>query len=89
MTFNPDLSKQAQEVIFSKMTIKVSCPSITFNTVPVPHTTCQNHLSLYLDVKSMIMINAKISTENKGIGIIKSLLNILPEISFYPLTNLS
>ena len=89
MTFNPDLSKQAQEVIFSRKAIKVSYSSITFDTVSVPRTTCQNHLGLYLHVKYMIMINVKISKANKGIGIIKSLLNTLPEIPFYPLTNLS
>ena len=31
MTFNPDLSNQAQEVIFSRKTVKASHPSITFN----------------------------------------------------------
>ena len=33
--FHPDLSKQAQEVIFSGKTVKVSHPSITFTTAPV------------------------------------------------------
>ena len=49
MNFNPDLSKQVQEVIFSRETVKVSHPSITFNTLPVARTTCQKHLGLYLD----------------------------------------
>ena len=40
MNFNPDLSKQAQEVIFSIKIVKVSHPSITFNTAPVAHTAC-------------------------------------------------
>ena len=44
MNFNPDLSKQAQEVIFSRKTVKVSHPSITFNTVPVARTAFQKHL---------------------------------------------
>ena len=35
MTFNPDLSTQAKEVIFSMKTVKMSHPSLTFNTVPV------------------------------------------------------
>ena len=38
--FNPDLSKQAQEVIFSIKIVKVSHPSVTFNTAPVAHTAC-------------------------------------------------
>ena len=49
MNFNPDLTKQAQEVICSRKTVKVSHPSITFNTLPVARTTCQKHLGLYLD----------------------------------------
>ena len=66
MNFNPDLSKQAQEVIFSRKTVKVSHPSITFNTAPVACTACQKHLDLYLDEKLNLNnhINAK-NFENK------------------------
>ena len=73
MNFNPDLSKQAQEVIFSIKIVKVSHPSITFNTAPVACTACQKHLGLYLDKKINFHdhINAKILKANKGIGIIK------------------
>ena len=75
--FNPDHSKQAQEVIFSRKTVKVSHPSITFNTVPIALTTCPKHLGLYLDEKLNFYdhTNAKISKANKGIGIIKRLSN--------------
>ena len=55
MTFNPDLPKQAQEVTFSRKTIKISHPSFKispiFNTLPVARITCQKHLALYLDEK--------------------------------------
>ena len=51
MTFNPDLSKRAQKVIFSRKTVKISHISLTFNTVPTACTTCQKHLGLYLDEK--------------------------------------
>ena len=51
MIFNLDLSKQAQEVIFSRKTNKISHPTTTFNTVPVACTSCQKHLRLYLDEK--------------------------------------
>ena len=37
MTFNPDLSKQAQKVIFSRKIVKISHPSITFRTVLAQH----------------------------------------------------
>ena len=80
MIFNPDLSKQAQEVIFSRKTNKISHPTTTFNTVPVARTSCQKHLGLYLDEKLNFSqhINIKISKANKGIRIIKSLSHILP-----------
>ena len=51
MIFNVDLSKQAQEVIFSRKTNKISHPTTTFNTVPVARTSYQKHLGLYLDEK--------------------------------------
>ena len=83
MTFNPVISKQAQEVIFSRKTVKVSHPSITFNTVRVARTTCQKHLGLYLDEKLGFYdpINAKISKANKGMEIIKRFSNTLPRNS--------
>ena len=79
MIFNPDLSKQAQEVIFSRKTNKINHPTITFNTVPVARAPCQKHLGLYLDEKLNFNhhINVKISKANKGIGIIKRLSHIL------------
>ena len=36
MIFTPDLSKQAQEVIFSRKINKIIHPTTTFNTVPLP-----------------------------------------------------
>ena len=83
MVFNPDLSKQAQEVIFSRKTNKISHPTTTFNTVPVARTSCQKHLGLHLDEKLNFTqhIKIKISKANKGIGIIKRLSHILPRKS--------
>ena len=49
MNFNPDLSKQAQKVKFSRKNFKVSHPSITFNIAPVACTECQKDLGLYLN----------------------------------------
>ena len=83
MNFNPDISKQAQEVIFSRETVKVNQPSTPLNTVPIALTTCQKHLCLYLDEKLNFYdhINVKVLKEIKGIGIIKRLLNTLPRNS--------
>ena len=78
MLFNPDLSKQARGVIFSRKNNKISHPTTTFNTVPVAGTSCQKHLGLHLDEKLNFSqhINLKISKTNKGIRIIKRLLII-------------
>ena len=69
MIFNPYLSKQAQKVVFSRKTNKISHPTATFSTVPVASTSCQKHLGLYLDEKSNFSqhINIKISKANKGL----------------------
>ena len=87
MTFSPDLPTQAQEVTFSRNTIKISHPSfkisLIFNTLPVVRITCQKHLALYLDEKLSFSkyINAIISKANNGIGIVKNLPNTLPRNS--------
>ena len=75
MTFNSDLSKQSQEVILFRKTVRISHRSLTFKTVPVARTACQKHLGLYLDEKVSFFnhINAKISKANKRIGIIKKI----------------
>ena len=56
MIFNPDLSKQAQEVIFSRKTNKISHPNTTFNAVPVACTSYQKYLDLYLDEKLYVSL---------------------------------
>ena len=45
-TFNSEISKLGQEVIFSGKTVKLSHPSITFNSVPVARATCLKNLDL-------------------------------------------
>ena len=39
MLFNPELTKQAQEVLFSRKNIKTDHPFVYFNEDPVVHTT--------------------------------------------------
>ena len=80
MIFNPDWSKQVQNVIFSRKTNKISHPTAIFNTVPVARTPCQKTLGLYLHEKLDFShhINVKISNSNKGIETMKRLSHILP-----------
>ena len=49
MSFNPDLNKQAQEVIFSRKLKKSSHPKIFFNNAPVFCANWQKHLGMCLD----------------------------------------
>ena len=51
MIFNPDISKQAQDVAFSRKPDKVNRLPLTFNVIPVAETSHQKHLGLYLDEK--------------------------------------
>ena len=80
MSFNPDKSKQAQEVIFSRKTQRVIHPPAIFNDMPVVLSSCQKHLGIYLDEKLNFFndIKEKISKANKGIGILRKLHNVLP-----------
>ena len=51
MIFKPDLSKQAQEVIFSRKTKKLLHPTLLFNNIPLSNSLFQKHLGLTLDIK--------------------------------------
>ena len=44
MAFNPDISKQAQEVIFSRKAVKASHPAVFFNDIPVARCSTHKHL---------------------------------------------
>ena len=83
MLFNPDITKQAQEVIFSRKHIKNDHPIVYFNEAPVAHTTCQKHLGMHLDKKLNFNhhLEEKIAKANKGIGLIRKLAHILPRQS--------
>ena len=49
--FNPDLSKQAQEIIFSTKNEKLLHPTLLFNNIPLSNSLFQKHLGLTLDIK--------------------------------------
>ena len=55
MIFNPDLTKQAQEVIFNRKTKKLLCPSLSSNNIPFKTSMFQKHLELLiLDVTMFV-----------------------------------
>ena len=80
MSFNPDVWKQAQEVIFSQKTQKPFHPTVLFNNISVQRSTVQKHLGVYLDEKINFNthITEKIAKDSEGIRVIKKLFKSLP-----------
>ena len=80
MSFNPDASKQSEEVLFTLKKPSTTHPPIYFNNIEVKRVNDHKHLGLVLDSKLSFIshINAKIATAKKGIGIIKHLAPYLP-----------
>ena len=78
--FNPEVTKQVQEVIFSRKSQKVTHPTVYLNNSPVTWSSSQKHLGIHLDEKLNFIhhIKEKISKANIGIGVIKKLNNTLP-----------
>ena len=80
MILYPDISRQAQEVVFSRKTDKVNYMPLTFNTIPISQTSHQKHHGFYLDEKLNFSHQVKeiVSKVNKEIGIIRKLKSIVP-----------
>ena len=51
MSFNPDPSKQDQEVTFSRKLQKSTHPTLSFNNNTVTQSVTQKHLGMLLDTK--------------------------------------
>ena len=88
MSFNPDPSKPAQEVIFSRKLRTVPHPSITFNNNPLSLYPAQKHLGLVLDSELMFNEHTKhiLPKVNKSLGLLRKLQLFTPgllAISFF------
>ena len=83
MSFNPDITKQAQEVLFSRKTSKTIHPDLTFNNSVVQKASSQKHLGLILDQKLTFNqhLKEKFSKATKGIGVLRKLSHYLPRSS--------
>ena len=70
MIFNPDLTKQVQEVIFCRKTKKLLYPCLSFNDIPLKNSISQKHIELTLDVKLNFVEHIKNITQktNKRMG---------------------
>ena len=51
MQINPDVNKQAQEVVFPRKLEKEVHPQIVFKNSTVVRSNFQKHLEVYLDTK--------------------------------------
>ena len=69
MTFNPDFSKQVQEVVFSRKAIATNHATVSFNNVSVIRENFQNNLGLFLCSKLNFIdhISGKIKKATKVI----------------------
>jgi hypothetical protein len=73
MLFNPDMNKQAVEVIFSKKRNPGTHPDLVFNSIPVKRENSTLHLGLILDGKLNFEehLEAKFAKVNSGLGLMK------------------
>ena len=83
MIFNPDLTKQAQEMIFSRKTKKLHHPCLSFNDIPLKKSISQKHLGLTLDVKPNFVEHIKNTTQkiSEKMGLLRRFQPILPRSS--------
>ena len=74
MFFNPDRSKPAQEVIFSRKKKLQSRPNISLNNIQVEGASYVKQLGILLDEKLNFKqhIDSVILKINKGISVIKN-----------------
>ena len=79
ISFNPDISKQVQESIFSRKAVKAFNLAVFFNDIPVACYSSHKHLGMYLHEKLNFgyHITGKIVKANKVMGVIKRIHNVL------------
>ena len=72
MIFNPDVSKQPQNVVFSHKVVTTNHVTLYFNNDSVITENFQRHFGLFLDSKLNLPdhINEKIKKATKGINVI-------------------
>ena len=55
MSFNPDPSKQAKEIVFSKKLSTPQLPELMFNNSVISSTDTHKHLGIFLDNKLIVL----------------------------------
>ena len=72
MSFNQDITKKAQDIIFSWKKNDTCYPSLYFNNAQIQQQSVQEHLGLFLDEKSLLLehIDVKIRKATVGLNLI-------------------
>ena len=80
MSFNPDPTKPAEEILFSHKLSETNHPPLFFNGTEVKRVSEHKHLGLILDPKLSFAahLREKTGIVKKGIGLIKHLRLYLP-----------
>jgi len=80
MVFNPDITKQAVEVIFSRKQTPSQFDPLVFNGIPVKQVEETKHLGMILDSKLNFKkhILDKLAKANQGLGVMKQLCKWVP-----------
>ena len=83
MSFNRDITKQAQEIICSRKKIDTNHPSLYFNNARIQRQSVQKHFGLFLDEKLSFLehIDLKIKKATVGINLMHKLNLLLPRLS--------
>ena len=83
MSFNPDIIRQEQEIVFSRKRNDTSHPSLYFHNERIQRQSVQKHLGLFLDEKLSFLeyIDVKIKKATTGVNFIPKV-NILLPCSF-------
>ena len=89
MSFNPDISKQAQAIIFSWKKSNTSHPSLYFNNTPIQRKSVQKYLGLFLDEKLSFLehIGKKVKKATVGVNLMRKLNLLLPGWSLLTVYN--
>ena len=73
MSFNPDLSKQAVEIVFSHKSHPTVCETLYFSDIPVKKVDDTQHIGMILDSRLNFQkhLEKKLAKSNKGLGMMK------------------
>ena len=90
MNFNPDPSKQTQELLLTRKISSKPYPSLNFNDNPVHRVQLQKHLGLFLDSKLSFdeHIQCILIKTHKIIGMIRKLQPVISRAALLTIPSL-